>query len=406
MSAATITKRKASGEAAAFAIPAAVSTTVAAAAEPMATEPACGDPDAAIIMACNEYVATRHTYNSTHTDDDLDDCPLWARYEAARDAISNLVPQTFAGMVAKAKVAMVEARKTDGSLDRESQMALSWGWDLMRDLIRLQGSLPEGPLDAGLLTDHRLYDDLERQWIGSFDQGLEEKEAEALQARLRGMQGPILERMAKHRAASVDGLRARLRTLMLECQDKDFVGDAERLGLGLDERLTAMLVRDLAGVLSVPLDDGPQQAAMTAARLGPPSITILVEWMAAAWAAQDCFSQQALEAKKARDMRAAALHGSASDRETGRAMALERLILASPVTSLSDAIGQIMVVLTSVTSVANELDGEHHHTLYSLVETGVVALATVSRQHGIDLARIGNDILTGRALDRINEEVG
>jgi hypothetical protein len=405
MSAAALTKPETPGKAAAFATPATVSTT-AASAEPLTAEPASTHLDADIIAACAEYERAKVAYNKFGGEVEYDADPWWPLYEKARDAVSDACPQSWAGFAAKARCAISDATQPDGSVQPQNVMAASWSWQLMSDALRLSQELPSGAYDAALLADHRLYDDLERQWIASFDQGLEEKEAEALQARLRRMQAPVLERIAKRRAVTMEGLGARLRTLLLECQDKDFGTDAERSGLGLDERLTATLVRDLAGVLGISLEDAPKKSTVTPTHLEQPTITILVEWMAAAWAAQGHFDQQALEAKKARNMRAAALHASASDRETGRAIALEKLILASPVTSVSDAIGQIMVVLTSVTAVANELDGQHHHTLYSLFETGVVALATVSQQHGIDLARIGGDLLTGRALDRIKEEVG
>jgi hypothetical protein len=399
MSAAPDVCRKAKQVGQAFATPAPVFVTSA-----MRTDAtlAAEHPDADLIQACLDYPAATKAYNKQPHDEG----PAWAAYENARDAISDGIPMTLDGMLAKAEAAKFDAMCPDGTERPEGGMASTWSWQLVSDLLRLYPDIATGGAeDVALIADHRIYDQLERQWIASFDHA-EGTEAEALQESLRGMQAPILERMAARRAVTVEGLRARLRTVLLDCREADFADDAANTGLGLDERLNAILVRDLAAVLGVTLEVRAETSDTVLAYDEPPSITVLVKWMVHAWAQQGRFDRQALEAKKVRDKRSLALLDDASDRETRRAMALEKLILASSVKSASDAIGQIMVVLTSVTAIANELDGDNHHTLYGLVETGVVALATLSRQHGIDLSRIGADILTGRALDRIKEDVG
>jgi hypothetical protein len=71
----------------------------------------------------------------------LEDCPRWLDYERSRDAIHAVVPVTLAGMVAKARAAKIEARNVNGTENPEGSPAETWAWDLVNDLLRLEGTL-------------------------------------------------------------------------------------------------------------------------------------------------------------------------------------------------------------------------------------------------------------------------
>ena len=95
-------------------------------------------PDAELIALCAQHPALIAAFN-TSDGDGSDSDPTWAAYAASRDAISDAVPQTFAGMRAKALVAKAEALSPDGTEHPSSTMAQPWSWDLVNDLLRLTG---------------------------------------------------------------------------------------------------------------------------------------------------------------------------------------------------------------------------------------------------------------------------
>jgi hypothetical protein len=97
------------------------------------------NPDAELIQICAEHVANHVAYNSDDSVLDADKNPLWPPYLATHRAIDNAEPQTMAGLVAKAKAALVEATHPDGTVAPED--CLGWAWDLADDLIRLGGGL-------------------------------------------------------------------------------------------------------------------------------------------------------------------------------------------------------------------------------------------------------------------------
>lgn len=96
-------------------------------------------PDAQLVAVCTEHVATRDAYNNDPNALDREDDPLQLAYDRTRDAISEARPQTLEGVLAKARVAKVEARNPDGSEEAEGSVAARWAWDTMNDLLRLYG---------------------------------------------------------------------------------------------------------------------------------------------------------------------------------------------------------------------------------------------------------------------------
>jgi hypothetical protein len=93
--------------------------------------------DADLIRLCEAHPAIirRAEEDSTYEDD----CPLWLAYERSRDAIGAAVPVTLAGMVAKARAAKAEARNSNGTESPSNCPAENWAWDLVNDLLRLEG---------------------------------------------------------------------------------------------------------------------------------------------------------------------------------------------------------------------------------------------------------------------------
>jgi hypothetical protein len=113
--------------------------------------------DDALISACADYRARMDEVNNG-PEETLDGYgPIWQQYAACRDTISNALPVTIAGLVAKARAAKIEARRQDGSERPENTMAAAWSWDLVNDLIRLFGgeetpAMPACPA-AALIPD-------------------------------------------------------------------------------------------------------------------------------------------------------------------------------------------------------------------------------------------------------------
>ena len=94
-------------------------------------------PDAELIRLCAEHPAHIHAVN--HGPEDEEGGPIWDAYEHSAETIHNAKPLTMAGLIAKAKAARAEALKQDGSESPENTLAANWAWDLVNDLLRLEG---------------------------------------------------------------------------------------------------------------------------------------------------------------------------------------------------------------------------------------------------------------------------
>jgi len=95
------------------------------------------NPDAELIRVCEAHPAILAALDEHGSG--ADDCPLWLAYERSRDAIHAAVPLTLAGMVAKARAAKAEVRNPDGPEDPAGTPGATWSWDLLNDLLRLEG---------------------------------------------------------------------------------------------------------------------------------------------------------------------------------------------------------------------------------------------------------------------------
>ncbi|EHM01399.1 hypothetical protein HMPREF9946_02138 [Acetobacteraceae bacterium AT-5844] len=256
---ATATKRRRTAKAFAAPSPVAVETA--------ALQAVCdAHPDAHVIAACANWSATKAAYLASEEGNTREDGPLWQAFEAACAEVSDATPLTIDGMAAKARVALADATMPDGSFMPSGTIGTDWAWQLARDIIRLQGSLPAQG-DAELLADHAAFDELERR---SNQMHADIKDDDALLEALRRIdaeQKRLLNRMASRRATTLAGLAARARTFLLYMPD---VIPGER-GADPDEyvnrRLPDILLRDVCHLTGVVPDevrrglDAPQAAA-------------------------------------------------------------------------------------------------------------------------------------------------
>ncbi len=95
----------------------------------------CLHPDAGLVAVCAEHAINHAAYNRDGGRRELDDDPLWAAYARTRDAITDAVPHTLAGMLAKARAAKAEATHPDGTENPDNCPAARWAWDLVNDLL-------------------------------------------------------------------------------------------------------------------------------------------------------------------------------------------------------------------------------------------------------------------------------
>jgi hypothetical protein len=112
-------------------------------------------PDAALIGICAQHIVNLAAANANPAMEKLgyddNDDPLWAAYQATRDAITGARPKTIEGMAAIARAAMAEAGPDRGAESRSfCSMEEHWSWNLMLDLLRIHG---EDESDLGAAED-------------------------------------------------------------------------------------------------------------------------------------------------------------------------------------------------------------------------------------------------------------
>lgn len=95
-------------------------------------------PDAAMIAVCEGHPALWQAVNDAP--DDVDEhCPIGRPYFASLDAIGEWQPSTLAGLLAKARVSLVEAAMPNGGYEPDASVAADWAWDVTVGLLRLHG---------------------------------------------------------------------------------------------------------------------------------------------------------------------------------------------------------------------------------------------------------------------------
>lgn len=218
--------------------------------------------DAELIATCAEHAVNVAAYNRAGgAAEESGDDPLWLAYERTRDAISAAEPRTLEGALAKALAAKAEARRSDGSEDPADGPAAAWAWDVLGDLLRLNGRAapsvvgrvaPAAHPDAELFALCAAHDDLERRYRASFDPSspayVEDDDARDLvNDPIHDAQKPLGERICAMRATTTEGARARVRSILLADAELDPAEDALWSGHSMDRRMTAAVFRDLLG---------------------------------------------------------------------------------------------------------------------------------------------------------------
>jgi hypothetical protein len=100
---------------------------------------AASSSDARLLALCQHHVVNKRAFNECPLD--ADESPFWPPYEASSEAISKARPMTLAGLAAKARAAKAEASRLDGRESPPDGHALEWAWDLVNDLVRLDGGM-------------------------------------------------------------------------------------------------------------------------------------------------------------------------------------------------------------------------------------------------------------------------
>jgi hypothetical protein len=109
-----------------------------------------GHPDAELLRACAEHMVNlRAVLASPGCTDAPGGHPAWEAYQRTHDAINAAEPATMAGVLAKARVAMSEG-VSDNLFEGEHAhgfgfTAHAWAWEVLQDLVRIQGIAIEDP---------------------------------------------------------------------------------------------------------------------------------------------------------------------------------------------------------------------------------------------------------------------
>ena len=97
------------------------------------------DPDAELIALCRKHVVSIAAVNEFGGLGDERD-PYWRAYSSTKTAITAAMPATLAGLAAKANVAEAERSSgPDGEPELTSSIGEDWCWQLMDDLLRIEG---------------------------------------------------------------------------------------------------------------------------------------------------------------------------------------------------------------------------------------------------------------------------
>ncbi|HVE22832.1 MAG TPA: hypothetical protein VNC39_12730 [Acidocella sp.] len=232
-------------------------------------------PDAALIALCAEHIANFHAYNDQASPDSkFEKDPLWHAYERTRDAICDAEPQTFAGMLAKARAAKVEATDLDGVV-RPDGYSAAWAWDLLNDLIRINEGRHEPspvPAQAGLSTAgmYQLIEQARDACTVLDEQQAEMPKNAHLERRLNGGHQRLLWEYQEHIARAASFLKPRdmgdvLAMLkLIDDKAEDLAANDQEEGFDFKAEMVALrrMVRGclpiVAAELGVTLDEGLQ----------------------------------------------------------------------------------------------------------------------------------------------------
>ena len=167
--------------------------------------------DADLIRICDGHGALVEAFNASDDGLEFEGCPDWQAYERSRDAITDAVPQTMAGLLAKVRAAKTEVRIRHGKEDPDGTPASKWSWSIVNDLLRLASSNP----DAALIAECAEVDAIERRYIADLDgPGIDEETRALLHSR-----HPSYNRIASLPILTMEGARRLAATIVLENPD-------------------------------------------------------------------------------------------------------------------------------------------------------------------------------------------
>lgn len=209
------------------------------------------DPDAELRRACGVFrlveleTARVDDRAGGLTDDDAD--AVAKAFQEAVVMVSRLPAHTPSGMQAKAAVccAVLRADEPDATTGRFGGLARRHdvlAWSLLSDMAGVRPHAPVAPPpkpDAALLAVCAEFDAVEHRRNAMFDDDTLTDEANAS---IREEQAPLVDRLCELQAVTIEGMRARARSLVL-------YDDAvmERHTVYTNNRIVAAVLRDLIG---------------------------------------------------------------------------------------------------------------------------------------------------------------
>ena len=110
---------------------AALPLAVAGAAEP--------NPDAELILACDQYIKWSRAYEAC---DENGDGPIWDAFMHFDEVVGRLEPRTMNGLLALARATMRGAENPNGDEMWEDGAASEWAPRVVKGLLRLAGGMP------------------------------------------------------------------------------------------------------------------------------------------------------------------------------------------------------------------------------------------------------------------------
>ena len=218
-------------------------------------------PDAELIAVCAEFNACERQTAAIHgtgpdcvVDDDeanVVSAPIFAHMHVLLDRMDELRATTPAGIQARAHSLAQHGGHGGYSFDYPTTMVGRLLVYLMRDAAALGGagaivSPPPSP-DAELLAVCDEFDGWERRFLATDfevagDDTPEGQAAESEQRRCADAQYPLVDRMCELQATTLEGHRARARSLALWDAELFKAGEGD-----MGRCLTAAIVRDLIG---------------------------------------------------------------------------------------------------------------------------------------------------------------
>ena len=198
--------------------------------------------DAELIRICAEHIDNHAAFNARAGEVPLEEDPRWHAYLRSLHAICDSEPKKLAGIIAKARAALVEAIDPEGNEVPDDEVPMIWS--IVKDIIRLGEE--EHP-DAELLDACNDFLRIQRAFSAAYDAlGGKNMEPDDPAHELLDPVPELTERIVALRATTAEGFLARVQCAAFfnlpahrSCQDNPDAGS--------EDRFMAAIMRD--GVL-------------------------------------------------------------------------------------------------------------------------------------------------------------